>query len=304
MCVLEQAPTPVAQDHWSNQRDARIEIWKSAETPQLRTARIEKLRVINARVGFQSLSLPRNNFYKVRRLASGKTIQNQPLTNSVLNPRSRELWRQTAPGREFRASARRAAVQSFARERRCLLGIFARSQAGREHFVRCNWRSETNRKPTLSGLWITLAAVRPSMRCALSLVIREWCNYYRYAIAKRTFCALDDHVWRITYRWAKRRHPNKTRHWVVNRYFGVDRGGRLGPVRRPAPASAPQRNQSVPLREGQGQSQSLRSEPARLLGGSPAAAIGAGSGTLQSRSPAQAAGGPVRGLQGGLRRRP
>jgi hypothetical protein len=25
------------------------------------------------------------------------------------------------------------------------------------------------------------------------------------------------------------RHPNKTRHWVVNRYFGVDRGGRLGP---------------------------------------------------------------------------
>ena len=59
---------------------------------------------------------------------------------------------------------------------------------------------------------------------ALSPVIRGWCNYYRYAIAKRTFCALDDHVWRITYRWAKRRHPNKTRHWVVNRYFGVDRG--------------------------------------------------------------------------------
>ena len=46
----------------------------------------------------------------------------------------------------------------------------------------------------------------------------------RPALARRTFCALDDHVWRITYRWAKRRHPNKTRHWVVNRYFGVDRG--------------------------------------------------------------------------------
>ena len=59
---------------------------------------------------------------------------------------------------------------------------------------------------------------------ALSPVIRGWCNYYRYAVAKGTFCALDDHVWRITYRWAKRRHPNKTRHWVVNRYFGVDRG--------------------------------------------------------------------------------
>jgi RNA-directed DNA polymerase len=59
---------------------------------------------------------------------------------------------------------------------------------------------------------------------ALSPVIRGWCNYYRYAVAKRTFSVLDDHVWRITYKWAKRRHPNKTRHWVVNRYFGVDRG--------------------------------------------------------------------------------
>jgi RNA-directed DNA polymerase len=59
---------------------------------------------------------------------------------------------------------------------------------------------------------------------ALSPVIRGWCNYYRHAVAKRTFCVLDDHMWRITYKWAKRRHPNKTRHWVVNRYYGVDRG--------------------------------------------------------------------------------
>ena len=34
------------------------------------------------------------------------------------------------------------AVQSFVREGPCLLGIFARSQAGREYFVRCDWRSE------------------------------------------------------------------------------------------------------------------------------------------------------------------
>jgi RNA-directed DNA polymerase len=59
---------------------------------------------------------------------------------------------------------------------------------------------------------------------ALSPVIRGWCNYYRHAVSKRTFCVLDDHVWRITYKWAKRRHPNKTRRWVVNRYYGVDRG--------------------------------------------------------------------------------
>ena len=46
---------------------------------------------------------------------------------------------------------RGAAVQSFVREGPCLLGIFARSQAGREYLARCDWRRETNRNPTFSG---------------------------------------------------------------------------------------------------------------------------------------------------------
>jgi RNA-directed DNA polymerase len=58
----------------------------------------------------------------------------------------------------------------------------------------------------------------------LSPVIRGWCNYYRYAVAKRTFAVLDHHVWQITYKWAKRRHPRKNRRWVVNHYYGVDQG--------------------------------------------------------------------------------
>jgi RNA-directed DNA polymerase len=58
----------------------------------------------------------------------------------------------------------------------------------------------------------------------LSPVIRGWCNYYRYAVAKRTFAVLDHHVWQVTYRWAKRRHPRKNRRWVVNHYYGVDQG--------------------------------------------------------------------------------
>jgi RNA-directed DNA polymerase len=58
----------------------------------------------------------------------------------------------------------------------------------------------------------------------LSPVIRGWCNYYRYAVAKRTFAVLDHHIWRITYKWAKRRHPRKNRRWVVNHYYGVDQG--------------------------------------------------------------------------------
>ena len=51
---------------------------------------------------------------------------------------------------------RGAAVQSFVREGPCLLGIFPRWQAGREYLPRCDWRTETNRNPTLSGLWINI----------------------------------------------------------------------------------------------------------------------------------------------------
>ena len=54
--------------------------------------------------------------------------------------------------------------------------------------------------------------------------IDRWCNYYRYAVAKRTFAVLDHHVWQITYKWARRRHPKKNRRWVVNHYYGVDQG--------------------------------------------------------------------------------
>tara|TARA_Y100000294_G_scaffold51878_1_gene48902 strand:- start:155 stop:1870 length:1716 start_codon:yes stop_codon:yes gene_type:complete len=58
----------------------------------------------------------------------------------------------------------------------------------------------------------------------LSPVIRGWCNYYRHGVSKKVFAQLDNHVWNIVYKWAKRRHPKKGRRWVVNRYFGVDQG--------------------------------------------------------------------------------
>jgi hypothetical protein len=52
--------------------------------------------------------------------------------------------------------SRGIAVQRFAREGPCLLGIFARVQASRECLARCDWRRETNRNPTFSGLWINV----------------------------------------------------------------------------------------------------------------------------------------------------
>ena len=54
----------------------------------------------------------------------------------------------------------------------------------------------------------------------LNPIIRGWSAYYRNAVSSHTFSALDNHVWRLTYRWAVRTHPNKPKTWVVNRHFG------------------------------------------------------------------------------------
>jgi RNA-directed DNA polymerase len=54
----------------------------------------------------------------------------------------------------------------------------------------------------------------------LNPIIRGWAAYYRTAVSSEAFSALDRYLWRLTYKWAKHGHPNKSRHWVVNRYFG------------------------------------------------------------------------------------
>ena len=40
-------------------------------------------------------------------------------------------------------------------------------------------------------------------------------------VSKEIFSALDHYVWRLTYRWALRAHPNKPKRWVTARYFGA-----------------------------------------------------------------------------------
>ncbi|MFI1700321.1 group II intron maturase-specific domain-containing protein [Streptomyces bobili] len=42
-----------------------------------------------------------------------------------------------------------------------------------------------------------------------------------------TFSSLDHYMWRLTFKWARRRHRNKLSRWVVDRYFG-----RFHPSRR------------------------------------------------------------------------
>ncbi|MBC6423297.1 MAG: hypothetical protein GDA43_19590 [Hormoscilla sp. SP5CHS1] len=42
---------------------------------------------------------------------------------------------------------------------------------------------------------------------------------------KETFSSIDSYLWCILWNWAKRRHPNKSKHWIAENYWSVDQDG-------------------------------------------------------------------------------
>jgi RNA-directed DNA polymerase len=55
----------------------------------------------------------------------------------------------------------------------------------------------------------------------LNPIITGWAAYYRIGVSKRAYNALDAHLWRLAWKWARFSHPNKPRRWVIARYFGM-----------------------------------------------------------------------------------
>jgi RNA-directed DNA polymerase len=54
----------------------------------------------------------------------------------------------------------------------------------------------------------------------LNPIVRGWAAYYRTVVSKKIFHDLDSYVFHLLYRWGLRRHSNKSRRWIVSRYFG------------------------------------------------------------------------------------
>jgi len=54
----------------------------------------------------------------------------------------------------------------------------------------------------------------------ISPIIRGWTAYHRGMVSSRVFASLDEHMWKLTWKWARRSHKNKARGWVATRYFG------------------------------------------------------------------------------------
>ena len=53
----------------------------------------------------------------------------------------------------------------------------------------------------------------------LNPIIRGWSNYFRGVISSETFKLLDHLTYQKLRRWAKRRHPNKGKKWVKDKYW-------------------------------------------------------------------------------------
>ncbi|MET8100436.1 group II intron reverse transcriptase/maturase [Streptomyces sp. NPDC005236] len=51
-------------------------------------------------------------------------------------------------------------------------------------------------------------------------IVRGWSAYYRTVVSSEIFTALDNHMWKLAYKWAKHSHSNKPKHWISDKYFG------------------------------------------------------------------------------------
>jgi len=87
--------------------------------------------------------------------------------------------------------------------------------------------SKKNVKTFLDGIRRTIKAAHgvsaADLIDQLNPSIRGWANYHRHVVSKRTFGCVDLMIFSSLWRWARRRHPNKSPRWIKPKYF--DRRG-------------------------------------------------------------------------------
>ena len=58
----------------------------------------------------------------------------------------------------------------------------------------------------------------------LNPILRGFANYYKGVVSKETFGYISFRIWQYLWRWAKRRHSNKGKRWIRERYFKTYKG--------------------------------------------------------------------------------
>ena len=86
-------------------------------------------------------------------------------------------------------------------------------------------------KPSKKNVKTFLDGIRKTIKASLGLSaaglidrlnpkIRGWANYHRHAVSKRVFQRVDSAIFSSLWQWARRRHPEKSRGWLKQKYFG------------------------------------------------------------------------------------
>jgi RNA-directed DNA polymerase len=88
--------------------------------------------------------------------------------------------------------------------------------------------SKKNAKAFIAKIRESLGVMRTAKQVdvidKLMPIIRGWANYHRSQMATQTFSRCDHLIWEMLWRWAVRRHPNKGKRWVKQRYFISSKG--------------------------------------------------------------------------------
>lgn len=53
----------------------------------------------------------------------------------------------------------------------------------------------------------------------LNPIIIGWSNYHQGVVSKSIFSKIDSRIWNMLWKWAKRRHPHKSKKWIANKYW-------------------------------------------------------------------------------------
>ena len=59
----------------------------------------------------------------------------------------------------------------------------------------------------------------------LNPIIIGTANYWNSSVAKEVFSGMDDHIWKVQYKFLRRLHPKKSWNWIKQRYYKPDKTG-------------------------------------------------------------------------------
>ncbi len=102
----------------------------------------------------------------------------------------------------------------------CFLGFHVRLYRNRKLLIKPSKAAVKRIRERLAAEMRTLRGSNAeAVIRTMNPIIRGWSAYYRGVVSNEVFNSLDFHVWKLAYKWAKHAHANKSRDWIVHRYF-------------------------------------------------------------------------------------